>query len=268
MIKRVPPPQGDRDGPARALNGSVALVTGAAQGIGAEIARRLSADGARVALNDLAGTDRLRAACAAATGVPAIADVSDEQAVGAMVARIEQRLGPVEILVCNAALETLGEFKTQSTEDFWRQIEVNLTGTFICVQAVLAGMRRAGRGKIVVIASVAGVNGWARAVGYSASKAGLIGLVKSLGRELAGEGIFVNGIAPGAIDSPQIEVDAREYGVSLDELRVRYAEMTPLGRIGEPADIAGLVSFLVGPGSDAYVGQILQPNGGIERGRA
>lgn len=250
------------------LDGSVALVTGAAQGIGAEMARRLAADGARVALNDLADTDRLRTACAAASGVPAIADVSDEHAVRGMVDGIEQALGPVEILVCNAALETMGEFVGQSTEDFYRQIEVNLTGAFACIQAVLPGMRRAGRGKIVVITSVAGVNGWAKAVGYSASKAGLIGLVKSLGRELVAEGIFVNGIAPGAIDSPQIEVDALEYGVTLDELRVKYAEMTPLGRIGRPDDIAGLAAFLAGPDSDAFVGQILQPNGGIERGGA
>ena len=253
---------------ATPLSGSVALVTGAAQGIGAEMARRLSADGARVALNDLADTDRLRAACAAAAGVPAIADVSDEHAVRGMVDGIEQRLGPVEILICNAALETMGQFVGQSTEDFYRQIEVNLTGAFACIQSVLPGMRRAGRGKIVVITSVAGVNGWAKAVGYSASKAGLIGLVKSLGRELAGEGIFVNGIAPGAIDSPQIEVDALEYGVTLDELRAKYAEMTPLGRIGQPDDIAGLAAFLAGPDSDAFVGQILQPNGGIERGGA
>jgi 2-hydroxycyclohexanecarboxyl-CoA dehydrogenase len=250
------------------LNGSVALVTGAAQGIGAEMARRLSLDGASVALNDLADNDRLRAACTAAAGVPAIADVSDEHAVHGMVDGIEQTLGPVEILVCNAALETMGEFVGQSSEDFWRQIEINLTGTFVCIQSVLGGMRRAGRGKIVVITSVAGVNGWAKAVGYSASKAGLIGLVKSLGRELVSEGIFVNGIAPGAIDSPQIEVDALQYGVTLDELRVKYTDMTPLGRIGQPDDIAGLAAFLAGPDSDAFVGQILQPNGGIERGGA
>jgi NAD(P)-dependent dehydrogenase (short-subunit alcohol dehydrogenase family) len=252
----------------RPLEGSVALVTGAAQGIGAEIARRLSAEGARPAVNDLAETDRLRGVCAEIGGVPAIADVADEAAVQRMVEGIEAELGAVDVLVCNAALETMGEFRGQATEDFWRQIEVNLTGSFSCIKAVLPAMRRRGRGKIIVITSVAGVNGWARAVGYSASKAGLIGLVKSLGRELAGEGVFVNGIAPGAIDSPQIEVDAVEYDVTLDELRTRYAEMTPLGRIGQPQDIAGLVAFLAGPDSDAFVGQILQPNGGIERGGA
>jgi NAD(P)-dependent dehydrogenase (short-subunit alcohol dehydrogenase family) len=250
------------------LDGGVALVTGGAQGIGAEIARRLHADGARVAVNDLTESEKLRAVCDSIDGLAVAADVADEHAVAEMVQRVERELGPVDILVSNAALETMGEFAPQATDDFWRQIEINLTGGFSCVQAVLPGMRRKGRGKIVVIASVAGVNGWARAVGYSASKAGLIGLVKSLGRELAREGIYVNGIAPGAIDSPQIEVDAVEYGVTLDELRARYIEMTPLGRIGQPADIAGVVSLLASAAGDAFVGQILQPNGGIERASA
>jgi NAD(P)-dependent dehydrogenase (short-subunit alcohol dehydrogenase family) len=259
-------PGGVRGG--ESLKGAVALVTGGAQGIGAEIARRLHADGARVAINDLAENDRLLGVCHSIDALAAPADVADEQAVAEMVRHIEQELGAVDILVSNAALETMGEFAGQPTEDFWRQIEINLTGGFSCAQAVLPGMRRKGRGKIVMITSVAGVNGWARAVGYSASKAGLIGLVKSLGRELAGEGIYVNGIAPGAIDSPQIEVDALEYGVTLDELRVRYTEMTPLGRIGRPEDIAGLVALLASAAGDAFVGQILQPNGGIERASA
>ncbi|MGD1056400.1 MAG: SDR family NAD(P)-dependent oxidoreductase [Solirubrobacteraceae bacterium] len=250
-----------------ALEGRVALVTGAAQGIGAEIARRLHDDGARIAVNDLRDSDKLAAVSAPISGLRTAADVADREAVMAMVAHVERELGEVDVLVCNAALETMGEFQTQSTEDFWRQIDVNLGGAFACIQAVLPAMLAKGAGKIVVITSVAGVNGWARAVGYSASKAGLIGLVKSLGAELAPAGIHITGIAPGAIDSPQIEVDAVEYGVTLDALRKRYTEMTPLGRIGQPADIAGLVSLLAGPAvGDAFVGQILQPNGGIERG--
>ncbi len=250
-----------------ALEGRVALVTGAAQGIGAEIARRLHADGALVAVNDLRDSDKLAAVSDPISGLRAPADVADREAVMAMVARVERELGEVDVLVCNAALETMGEFQTQSTEDFWRQIDVNLGGAFACIQAVLPGMLAKGAGKIVVITSVAGVNGWARAVGYSAGKAGLIGLVKALGAELSPAGIHITGIAPGAIDSPQIEVDAVEYGVTLDALRKRYTEMTPLGRIGQPADIAGLVSLLAGPAvGDAFVGQILQPNGGIERG--
>jgi NAD(P)-dependent dehydrogenase (short-subunit alcohol dehydrogenase family) len=248
--------------------GRVALVTGSAQGIGAEIARRLHGDGLRVALNDLHDSERLRAVSEPIRGLCVPADVADRGAVAEMVRTVEAELGDVDVLVCNAALETMGSFATQSTQDFWRQIDVNLGGAFACIQAVVPAMARKRAGKIVVITSVAGVNGWARAVGYSASKAGLIGLVKALGPELAPQGIHIAGIAPGAIDSPQIEVDAREYGVTLDELRERYTEMTPLGRIGRPADIAGLVSLLAGPAGDTFVGQILQPNGGIERASA
>ena len=161
-----------------------------------------------------------------------------------------------------------GSSRRRAKSDFWRQIEVNLTGGFICVKAVLPSMRRLGRGKIVIISSIAGVNGWERAVGYSASKGGLIALTKALGAQLAPERIFVNSIAPGAVDSPQIEVDAVDAGVTLDELRARYAKITPLGRIGRSEEIAGLAAFLAGPDSDGYAGQILQPNGGLERGAA
>lgn len=253
---------------AEPLSGAVALVTGAAQGIGAEMARRLAGDGARVAVNDLSDTPKLRSVCEEFGGLPAIADVADDEAVQRMVDHVEGELGGVDILVCNAALETMGAFDTQSHKEFWTQIDINLGGSFSCIQAVLPAMRRAGRGKIVMIASVAGVNGWARAVGYSASKTGLIALTKSLGRELAPEGINVNAIAPGAIDSPQIEVDAVDADVTLDELRIRYAKKTPIQRIGQPEDIAGLASFLAGPHSDSFIGQILQPNGGLERGAA
>jgi 2-hydroxycyclohexanecarboxyl-CoA dehydrogenase len=248
--------------------GRVALVTGGAQGVGAAVATRLAGEGVRVAVNDLHDTAKLRAVCEQIDGTPAVADMSDQSAVQAMVESVEASLGGVDVLVCNAALETMGEFRGQASADFWQQIEVNLSGAFSCIRAVVPHMRRQGRGKIVVISSVAGVNGWARAVGYSASKAGLIGLTKSLARELLGDGIFVNAIAPGAIDSPQIEVDAADAGVTLDELRARYQEFTPLGRIATSEEIAGLVSFLAGDESDAFVGQILQPNGGIERGGA
>jgi NAD(P)-dependent dehydrogenase (short-subunit alcohol dehydrogenase family) len=247
------------------LQGRVALVTGGAQGIGAEIARRLQAEGAKVAVNDLNDSEQLRGVTDPIGALPVAADVSDPRAVAEMVETVEHELGPIDAFVSNAALETMGDFTTQTTDDFWRQIEVNLSGAMFCTRAVVEGMRERGHGRIVAITSVAGVNGWAKAVGYSASKAGLIGLVRSLARELGPHGIRVNGIAPGAIDSPQIEVDAEEYGVTLDQLRERYVEMTPLGRIGQPADIAGLVALLAGPAGESFSGQILQPNGGIER---
>jgi NAD(P)-dependent dehydrogenase (short-subunit alcohol dehydrogenase family) len=249
-------------------NPAVALVTGAAQGIGTAIATRLAADGALVAVNDRADTSALQAVCADIGGVPAVADVGDHDAVAAMVAAIEAEHGPIEVLVCNAAVETMGDFLEQTEEEFWTQVHVNLTGTYSLIQAVLPGMRKLGRGRIVIISSIWAITGYPRAVGYAASKAGLIGLTKSLGHELAPEGITVNAIAPGVIDSPQIEVDAQDAGMTLDELREFYSGHTAVRRVGQPEEIAGLIAMLVGPGGGSYVGQVVQPNGGAQFGWA
>lgn len=251
------------------LSGRVALVTGAAQGIGEVTARRLAADGATVAVNDLRETPRLTQLANELGGIAAPADVSDHEAIAAAVARVEERLGrPVDVLVANAALETMGGFLEQDDAGIFDQVDVNLTGTYSCIQAVLPGMRRAGGGSIVVISSIWGITGWPRAAGYSASKAGTISLTKALGRELAPAGIRVNAIAPGVIDSPQIEVDAADAGMTLDELRDMYAGRTALKRVGQPAEIASLVAFLAGPAADGYAGQVLQPNGGAQLGWA
>jgi 2-hydroxycyclohexanecarboxyl-CoA dehydrogenase len=136
------------------------------------------------------------------------------------------------------------------------------------VRAVLPGMRRRGGGRIVIIASEFGVVGWPNATAYSASKTGLISLTKTLGRELGPEGILVNAVAPGIMDTPQLDVDAEDAGVSPEEIRRRYAADSPMGRIGRPEEIAALVAFLGSDGAGALVGQILQPNGGTTRGPA
>jgi NAD(P)-dependent dehydrogenase (short-subunit alcohol dehydrogenase family) len=251
------------------LAGRVALVTGAAQGIGEVTARRLAADGATVAVNDLRESPRLTQLANELGGIAAPADVSDHAAIAAAVARVEERLRkPVDLLVANAALEQMGDFLAQEEAEIFDQIDVNLTGTYACIQAVLPGMRRAGGGAIVVISSIWGITGWPRAAAYSASKAGTISLTKALGRELAPERIRVNAIAPGVIDSPQIEVDAADAGMTLDDLREMYASRTALERVGQPAEIAALVAFLGGPAAEGYAGQVLQPNGGAQLGWA
>ncbi|HST41413.1 MAG TPA: SDR family oxidoreductase [Conexibacter sp.] len=252
-----------------AEKGMIAIVTGAGSGIGRAIARRLAADGATVAVNDLRETPRLTQLADELGAITAPADVSDHAAIAAAVDRVEERLGrPVDLLVANAALEQMGDFLEQEEAEIFDQVDVNLTGTYACIQAVLPGMRRAGGGAIVVITSIWGITGWPRAAAYSASKAGTISLTKALGRELAPERIRVNAIAPGVIDSPQIEVDAADAGMSLDDLREMYASRTALKRVGQPAEIAALVAFLGGPAAEGYAGQVLQPNGGAQLGWA
>ena len=245
----------------------IALVSGATQGIGAAIAERLAAEGATVGINGPVRDHRMDAVVTATGGFPAAADVSDPEAVTSLVADIERTRGPVDILVCNHAYMTMGPFVDHADDDFWKIIDTNLSGTVYLVQAVLAGIRRRGGGNIVVIASEWGVTGWPNAGAYAASKAGLIALTKSLGRELAPENITVNAIAPGIIDTPQLQVDADDAGLTLTEMHEEYARGIPLGRIGKPDDIAAAVSLLARDDLRAFVGQTIQINGGTTRCR-
>jgi 2-hydroxycyclohexanecarboxyl-CoA dehydrogenase len=248
------------------LEGRVALVSGAAQGLGRSVAERLAAEGARVAANDRRPSAQLDEVVARTGGIPAVADVSDPEAVRRMVGEVEQQLGPPGVLVANHAYMSMAPFVEHDPADWWLNVDVNLSGTFFLIRSVLPGMRRLGRGRIVIIASEFGVVGWANATAYSASKAGLISLTKTLGRELGPEGILVNAIAPGIMDTPQLDVDAKDAGVSPEEIRRRYAAESPIGRIGRTEEMAALAAFLASDGAGAFVGQILQPNGGTTRG--
>jgi NAD(P)-dependent dehydrogenase (short-subunit alcohol dehydrogenase family) len=254
--------------PRRPLEGRVALVSGATQGIGLSIVERLVNDGAVVALNGRSADDRMAAAVAATGAHPAPADVSDRESVHSMVHDIEQTLGTIDVLVANHAYMSMSPLVDCDLDDWWRVIDTNLGGTFHLIQAVLPGMRRAGGGRIVVISSEWGVTGWPNATAYAASKAGLISLTKTLGRELAPEGIIVNAVAPGVIDTPQLEVDARDAGVTRAEIVEEYARDIPLGRVGRPAEIAAAVSLLADSRLSSLVGQVLQVNGGTTRSRA
>lgn len=249
------------------LSGRVALVTGAAQGMGAAHARRLAAAGATVAVNDLRGGTALEELATEIGGLAVPGDVSDPVACAEIADAVVSATGRLDVLVANHAYMTMAPLLEHDEADWWRVIDTNLGGTFHLIQAVLPHMRRNDGGRIVVIASEWGVTGWPEATAYAASKAGLISLVKTLGRELAPEGIIVNAVAPGVTDTPQLQVDADAAGVTLADMHARYAESIPLGRIGCVDEIAAAVQFLADFEMSAVVGQVISCNGGATRTR-
>jgi 2-hydroxycyclohexanecarboxyl-CoA dehydrogenase len=232
----------------------VALVTGAATGIGLATADLLEERGWSVARNHLPGQR------VGGNGYPA--DVSDPGAVAAMVERIAAELGAVSLLVSNAAAMVMGAIERVSEADFWHVVDTNLGGYFHCARACAPGMTAAGWGRIVAISSEWGQTGWPNATAYCASKAGMISMTKAFARELGPGGVTANAIAPGPIDTPQLEVDAAAAGVSVEEIRRRYAAVTPLGRVGDPGEVARTVAFLASDAAGSLTGQVLAPNGG------
>ena len=233
-----------------------AIVTGAGSGIGRAIALRLAADGYKVMVNDF----RAAAASAVAAEIGDAArsiggDVSDAGDVATMVAETEAVFGGVTHLVNCAGHVHQARFQNLTVEDFDRMIAVHLRGTFLCTRAVIDGMLARKSGVIVNVASQLGQIGGVELVHYSAAKAGIIGMTKALAREVSAQGIRVNAVAPGPINTPLVR------SLSEDWQRAKAAEL-PLGRFGEPEEVAEAVSFLCSPAASLFVGQTLGPNSG------
>jgi 3-oxoacyl-[acyl-carrier protein] reductase len=233
---------------------NVAIVTGAGSGIGRAIAVQLAAEGYKVLVNDFR-TEAAEAVAAEIGGQACGGDVSNEADVAAMVAKAEISFGPVTHLINNAGHVHQGRFTELTVEEFDRMIAVHLRGTFLCTQAVLKGMLARGQGVIVNIASQLGQIGGIELVHYSAAKAGIIGLTKALAREVSAQGVRVNAVAPGPINTPLVR------SLSADWQRAKAAEL-PLGRFGEPEEVAATVAFLCSPAASLFVGQTLGPNSG------
>ena len=233
---------------------NVAIVTGAGSGIGRAIAMQLAADGYCVLVNDLR-QEAAEAVAAEIGGVACAGDVSLEADVAAMVERAEVAFGPVTHLINNAGHVHQGRFTDLTLQDFDRMIAVHLRGTFLCTHAVLKGMLTRGEGVIVNIASQLGQVGGVELVHYSAAKAGIIGLTKALAREVSAQGVRVNAVAPGPINTPLVR------SLSHDWQRAKAAQL-PLGRFGEPEEVATTVAFLCSPAASLFVGQTLGPNSG------
>ena len=251
----------ENKGSAGELAGKVALVTGAGRGIGRGIAGKLAAQGAVVLINYNGSQQRAREAAeeiikAGGSAECIGCDVSDFTACGEMVDNIIKKYGHVDILVNNAGVTRDNLIMRMSEEDYDRVLDINLKGAFNTIRHLSRQFLKQRSGKIVNISSVSGVLGNAGQANYSASKAGLIGLTKSVARELASRGICVNAVAPGFIDTEMTQAlpeKAREAGVAA----------VPMGRMGSVEDIAELVAFLAGGRSDYITGQVICLDGGM-----
>jgi 3-oxoacyl-[acyl-carrier protein] reductase len=239
----------------------VAVVTGAGRGIGHAIAVRLASEGARVAsvsrteANAQKTADEINASRAEAAKAYSV-DVGDHAAVQEIGAQILADFGRADILVNNAGVTRDGLSMRMSPEDWDTVLNTNLKGAFNFTQALMRPMIKQRSGRIINITSVIGLIGNAGQANYAASKAGLIGLTKSLARELASRGITVNAVAPGLIETDMT-------GVLSDEVRQAILGKVPLGKLGQPDDIASAVAYLASPEAQYITGQVLTVDGGM-----
>jgi 2-hydroxycyclohexanecarboxyl-CoA dehydrogenase len=246
------------------MSGRVAVVTGAASGIGLGVANRLAADGIAVALLDRDGagvtqaTDALTGEGRSAVGYEV--DVADRGELQRVFADVRDKLGPVTILVTSAGIESFDAVADITPEKWDRLLAVNLTGTFTCMQLAVPDMTAEGWGRIVTISSSSAQSGAPHMAHYVASKGGVIGLTKAFAREFAGQGITVNTIPPTIVDTPMARNAAGVGNVpSIDVM----GRMVPTGRAGTPDDIAATCAFLCSDEASYITGQLIGVNGGM-----
>ena len=248
------------------LAGKVALVTGAARGIGRGIARRFAEEGARVGILDLqaAACEAVVAEVRAAGGeaIALAADISQPAQVNSALARLSERFGAIDVLVNNAAVMPAGAIHETSPDDFDRCLAVNLRGTYLVSRGVIPGMLALGKGSIIHIASVTGLLGLPGIAAYSMTKGALIALTRAMSTDYAARGIRINSVSPGTIDSPMLH-DFLAAQSDPDSLRQEFDAMHPIGRVGTIAEVANVCLFLASDEASFVTGANYTVDGGI-----
>jgi 2-hydroxycyclohexanecarboxyl-CoA dehydrogenase len=244
------------------LEARTAFVTGGASGIGAATARRLAAEGARVAIGDL-DEEGARDVAAEIDGFACLLDVADAASARAAMAAATEALGPVDVLVNNAGTDRFAFF-VRTDEELWDFVlGVNLRGVLACTHAVLPSMHERGRGVIVNVASEAGRVGSQGSATYSAAKAGVIGFTKAIARESARYGVRCNAVAPGPIETPLLNGAEEQLGELGARLKQGMIDATAMRRSGEPEEIAAAIAFLASDDASYVTGQTLNVSGGL-----
>ena len=243
------------------LQGKVALVTGASRGIGFAIARRLGAAGARIVVNDMVFREGSEAVIEAMKAVGAEArtyesNVTDAAQVEEMFQTIQEEWDGVDILVNNAGITRDGLLMRMSEEQWDSVLNVNLKGAFLCSRAAVRGMMRKRWGRIISLSSVVALAGNPGQVNYAASKAGLIGLTRTLSKEVASRNITVNAVAPGFIATDMVDALS-------DEMKAKVMERIAMGRFGTAEDVAGVIAFLASQEASYVTGQVIGIDGGL-----
>ncbi|RRU08816.1 3-oxoacyl-ACP reductase FabG [Stenotrophomonas sp. 278] len=243
---------------SKPLQGEIALVTGASRGIGAAIADTLAAQGATVigTATTESGAAAIGERLAALGGHGRALNVTDAAALDAVLDAITKEFGPISILVNNAGITRDNLLMRMKEEDWQAILDTNLTSVYRTSKAVMRGMMKARKGRIINIASVIGVTGNAGQANYAAAKAGIIAFSKSLAKEIGSRNITVNVVAPGFIDTDMTKALPEEQ-------RTGLVKSIALERLGEPADIANAVAFLAGPSASYITGETLHVNGGM-----
>lgn len=247
----------------RGLDDSTALVTGAGGGIGRAIATRLDAEGATVAANDIEADRAEETVAALDDGFPAVADVTDLDAVEAMVSDVRERTGSIDVLVNNAGWDRIEWFLEQDPAVWDRIVEVNYRGQVNCARAAGTAMvEDGGGGRIIGIASDAGRVGSTGEAVYAGTKGGVVAFTKTLARELARHDITCNVVCPGPADTPLTRA-MRDESELAEQILDAIEDRTPLGRMTEPEDVAGAVAYLASDDADFVTGQVLSVSGGL-----
>ena len=248
------------------LKEKVVLITGGTQGIGEAVAESFAGQKSHVAVNGRKLDEKVQKVLDKTGAFPVMGDLSNHGRANEIVEETIEKYGKIDVLVANAAGMSMQPFLEQDEEEWWAQVNINLTGHIACIQKALPNMIANGGGTIILVSSFFGTIGWNNATGYGSSKSGLLALGQYLAREYAKDNIRVGIIIPGVIRTPQLNVDAQDLGISYDEVCDMYAKDIAMGRLGKPEEIAEMALFMATEaGGRGLSGRHVQVSGGEYR---